>query len=335
MAALFSFSCSSYRQPASIQIRGRDTMIDMKTAQPDPARLARWLPLILATALAAGCATGSPGQSGQPPAATTPDAGSATTASGAGDTAEFESRATATALPAQPDPAAARISRNGTAEGQAFDPWEPFNRRVHDFNLQVDRYIARPLAVAYSAVTPQPVRKGVGNFFSNLYQPVTAVHLMLQGRPVQSGSALLRFTMNATLGLGGFLDPATEAGLRQYSGDFGQTLGKWGWTDSRYLVLPLIGSSTLRDTFGRVGDAPLNPIRQVNPERDRFLIQGLGLVDLRAMLLDLGELEADAGDSYTLFRDTYLQRRRFLITSDEEQLPDYLLDDDFDDIDFE
>lgn len=217
---------------------------------------------------------------------------------------------------------------SATGGSEVFDPWEPFNRGVHEFNLKVDDYVARPLATAYRAVTPQPVRKGVGNFFSNIQQPVTAVHLMLQGRPKQAGSALLRFTMNATLGLAGFLDPATEIGLRQYSEDFGQTLGVWGWTDSRYLVLPLMGASTLRDGFGKVGDAPLNPLRQVEPERDRFLIQGVGLVDLRAMLMDLGELEAGAGDSYTLFRDTYLQRRRYQISADEDQLPDYLLDDD-------
>lgn len=310
-------------------------MSDIKTVRPDRGHLARWLPILLATVLVAGCATGGSRSAEQAPAETSAATGADATGSPADDVAQLESRAATEALPAQADRASGTSGRNGTGEGRVFDPWEPFNRQVHEFNLQVDRFIARPLATAYRAVTPQPVRTGVGNFFSNLYQPVTAVHLLLQGRPVQSGSALLRFTMNATLGLGGFLDPATEAGLRQYSGDFGQTLGKWGWTDSRYLVLPLIGSSTLRDTFGRVGDAPLNPIRQVNPERDRYLIQGIGLVDLRAMLLDLGELEADAGDSYTLFRDTYLQRRRFLITSDEDQLPDYLLDDDFDDIDFE
>lgn len=310
-------------------------MIEMHIVRSRLEGRARWLPILLATALAVGCASNGsrpaePAPATAPAPVETPVADAET-----GDAAELESRTATEALPVEPGLPPAANGRNGTGAGQVFDPWEPFNRRVHGFNLQVDRFIARPLATAYRAVTPQPIRKGVGNFFSNLYQPVTAVHLMLQGRPLQSGSALLRFTMNATLGLGGFLDPATEAGLRQYSGDFGQTLGKWGWTESRYLVLPLIGSSTLRDGFGRVGDAPLNPIRQVNPERDRYLIQGIGLVDLRAMLLDLGELEADAGDSYTLFRDTYLQRRRFMITSDEDQLPDYLLDDDFDDIDFD
>ena len=220
---------------------------------------------------------------------------------------------------------------------EVFDPWEPFNRRVHNFNLKVDDYIARPLATAYRAVTPPPVRKGVGNFFANIYQPVTAVHLVLQGRPKQAGSALLRFTVNATLGLAGFFDPATHMGLQQYNEDFGQTLAVWGWNDSRYLVLPLMGSSTLRDGFGRVGDAPLNPLRQVDPERDRFLIQGVGLVDLRATLMDLGELETGTGDSYTLFRDTYLQRRRYQINAEEDQdrLPDYLLEDDLYEDDFD
>lgn len=226
------------------------------------------------------------------------------------------------------------VTQPSTNGNGVFDPWEPFNRRVHNFNLKVDDYIARPLATAYRAVAPPPVRKGVGNFFANLYQPVTSVHLMLQGRPKQAGSALLRFTINATLGLAGFLDPATEMGLRQYNEDLGQTLGVWGWTDSRYLVLPLMGASTLRDGFGKVGDAPLNPLRQVNPERDRFLIQGVGLVDLRATLMDLGELEAGTGDSYTLFRDTYLQRRRYQISADEDQLPDYLLEDDLYEDDF-
>lgn len=224
-----------------------------------------------------------------------------------------------------------------TRNGEVNDPWEPFNRRVHNFNLHVDEYIARPLARGYRAVTPQPVRTGIGNFFTNLYEPITAVNLVLQGRPRQAVNSLARFTLNLTLGLGGFLDPASDAKLRQHNEDFGQTMAVWGWDESRYLVLPFLGPSTVRDGFGRLGDRPLNPLNEVSPARDRFLIQGVGLVDLRATLMDLGELEAGSGDSYTLFRDTFLQRRRFLIGSDEDQLPDYLFDEDFldDDMDWD
>lgn len=216
----------------------------------------------------------------------------------------------------------------------SYDPWEPWNRRVHGFNNAVDRGIARPLAKAYEAVVPRPVRLGVSNFFNNLGQPVTAVNALLQGKPKAAGQALGRFLLNSTLGIAGIFDPASDANIPRHSEDFGQTLGVWGWTTSRYVELPLFGPRTLRDSFGLIGDAPLSPTRQVDDSNTRFFLQGLQLVDLRTQLFAVDSMRAGAADDYALVRDAWLQRRNYQIhgdrnrRSDTDGLPDYLLEDD-------
>ncbi|MDH5833285.1 MlaA family lipoprotein [Luteimonas kalidii] len=214
----------------------------------------------------------------------------------------------------------------------AYDPWENWNRKVHRFNNAVDRTVAVPLARAYVKVVPRPVRLGVGNFFNNLGQPVSALNALLQGRPKQAGQSLGRFLLNATLGVGGLFDPASAANIPNRSEDFGQTLGVWGWTNSRYVELPLFGPRTLRDTFGLVGDGPLSPIRQVEDDGTRFFLQGLQLVDLRTQLFAIDAMREGASDEYALVRDAWLQRRNYQIQADrrqqdEEELPEYLLDD--------
>lgn len=217
----------------------------------------------------------------------------------------------------------------------SYDPWEPFNRRMHAFNNAVDRNVATPLARAYVAAVPRPVRLGVGNFFNNLGQPVSAINALLQGKPAQAGASLGRFLVNATLGVGGLFDPATRFNIPNRSEDFGQTLGVWGWKTSRYVELPLFGPRTVRDTFGLVGDAPLSPMQQVDDSGTRFFLQGLQLVDLRTQLFALDSLREGATDEYALFRDSWLQRRNYQIFGDrlgdgDESLPDYLLDDEVD-----
>ncbi len=218
-----------------------------------------------------------------------------------------------------------------------YDPWEPFNRRVHAFNNAVDRTVAKPLAQAYVAVVPRPVRLGVGNFFSNLGQPVSAVNAALQGRPAQAGASLGRFVVNTTVGVGGLFDPATRLNIPNRSEDFGQTLGVWGWRNSRYLELPLFGPRTVRDVFGLVGDAPLSPVRQVDNNELRIFLQGLQLVDIRTQLMAIDSLREGATDEYALFRDSWLQRRNYQIMGDRNRaaegddpdagLPDYLRED--------
>lgn len=210
------------------------------------------------------------------------------------------------------------------------DPWEPFNRRVHHFNNGVDRIIAKPLARAYIAVAPPPVRMGVGNFFSNLGQPVSALNALLQGRPKQAGQSLARFTVNFTLGVLGIFDPATNLGIPNRSEDFGQTLARWGWNRSRYLVLPLLGPRTLRDALGGAVEAPLSPLQQIEEDRVRVFLMGLQLVDLRTNLLAADSLREGVYDDYALTRDAWLQRRNYQIDSRnggrDTGLPPYLQD---------
>ena len=212
-----------------------------------------------------------------------------------------------------------------------YDPWEKFNRKVHVFNNVIDAHVAKPLARAYVAVVPRPVRLGVGNFFNNLGQPVNALNSLLQGRPLEAGKSVARFVMNTTLGIGGIFDPASDAHLPYHDEDFGQTLGKWGWKHSRYVELPLFGPRTVRDVFGLVGDAPLSPIRQVEDDPTRVFLQGLQLVDVRTQLFAVDSMREGATDDYALVRDGWTQRRKYQIFGDakvqDDSLPEYLQDD--------
>ena len=215
----------------------------------------------------------------------------------------------------------------------SYDPWEPLNRKVHRFNNVVDRTIATPLAKAYVAVVPRPVRLGVGNFFNNLGQPVSAVNSLLQGKPKQAAQALGRFLVNSTIGVVGIFDPATHVRLPNHSEDFGQTLGVWGWERSRYVELPLFGPRTVRDVFGMVGDGPMAPLRGVEDDKARVFLQGLQLVDVRTQLFAVDSMREGAADEYALTRDAWMQRRRYQIFGDRQQkgddsLPEYLRDDD-------
>lgn len=216
----------------------------------------------------------------------------------------------------------------------AHDPWEPFNRRMHALNNTMDRTIGLPLARAYVAVVPRPLRLGVGNFFVNLGQPVSALNALLQGRPGNAAESLARFLVNAVVGVGGLFDPASRMGLALRSEDFGQTLAVWGWKRSRYLELPLFGPRTLRDVFGMAGDAPLAPMRQIGDDNVRIGLQGLMLLDIRTQLMSVDSMRSGAADEYTLVRDAWMQRRNYQIQGDarrgdeQQPLPDYLQEDD-------
>lgn len=194
------------------------------------------------------------------------------------------------------------------------DPWERYNRRVSRFNGAIDRRVLRPLAVKYNQVVPVPVRSSVSRFFNNLNTPATAVNQLLQGRPAQAAKSFGRFTVNTTIGVGGIFDPATRMGLPQRGNeDFGQTLAKWGWRDSRYLVLPLFGPRTVRDSFAMVGDRLLSPSGYVNDARTVSAMQLLEVVDTRVQLLPLDAAREEAYDEYVLIRDAWAQRRNFQI----------------------
>lgn len=213
------------------------------------------------------------------------------------------------------------------------DPWERYNRKVSRFNNVVDKYIAHPLATTYVKVVPGVVRLGVTNFFDNLGSPITIVNQLLEGHPIHSVQMLGRLILNSTIGLAGILDPASAAHIPRYRADFGQTLAIWGWRTSRYFVVPFFGPRTLRDTLGMIGDAPLSPLHYYRHDRERFILQGLQLVNTRAQLLPLDDIRQNAIDEYTLTRDAWIQQRDYQIEKNhswhprhhrKEDLPDYL-----------
>jgi phospholipid-binding lipoprotein MlaA len=184
------------------------------------------------------------------------------------------------------------------------------NRGVYKFNKVADEAIIKPVAGAYKAVLPTPVRSGVNNFFSNLGDFVTTVNDLLQFKLDKAMSDGGRFVINSTFGIAGIFDWASKDGIQKRDEDFGQTLATWGWKDSTYLMLPLLGPSTIRDTGGLVTDSWLfDPIGYMDPAVRNGLIV-VKLVDRRAQYLPGSDLLDEAAlDPYIFMRDAYMQRR--------------------------
>jgi phospholipid-binding lipoprotein MlaA len=179
------------------------------------------------------------------------------------------------------------------------------------FNRSVDDAIMKPVSKGYKAITPEPLDRGITNFFNNIADVTSAVNNLLQFKLSRAGSDVGRLAVNTTVGLLGFFDVATNMGLPSYKEDFGQTLGYWGGEPSPYLVLPLLGPSTLRDTIGLAGDALTSPLFSLEKNRVYWGLVALNVVDTRADLLTAGKiLEEAAVDPYIFLRDAYLQRRR-------------------------
>jgi phospholipid-binding lipoprotein MlaA len=195
--------------------------------------------------------------------------------------------------------------------GQKADPWEGWNRKVYAFNEVVDTSVLKPVAETYRDVVPQLVRTGVGNVLGNIGDVWSAANQLLQGK-VQLGLEMgMRVLTNTVFGLGGLLDPATEMGLTRRSEDFGQTLGTWGVGNGPFIVLPLLGPSTLRDTTGLVLDRQSSPSSLVDKTSEQLAVTALEVVDLRASLLSTTDLlDQVALDKYSFMRDAYLSRRR-------------------------
>jgi phospholipid-binding lipoprotein MlaA len=194
------------------------------------------------------------------------------------------------------------------------DPLEPWNRAVYKFNDKVDQVVARPVATAYRRVVPSEIRDRVRNFFANLADPFIGVNSFLQGKLQDGVTDWARFAFNSTFGLFGIHDVATDMGLEKHNEDFGQTFGRWGAGTGPYLVLPLLGSSTLRDGIGTGVDIYTDPLRLVEPDRVRYSLWALRLTQTRTDLLEASRiLEQAALDKYTFQRDAYLQRRRSLV----------------------
>jgi len=194
------------------------------------------------------------------------------------------------------------------------DPFEGFNRGVTKFNDTFDEYLARPVARGYVKVLHQEIRSRIANFFSNLADPFIGVNNFLQGKFENGVNDLARFAFNSTIGLLGIHDVASEMGLEKHNEDFGQTFGRWGAGPGPYLVLPVLSSSTVRDTIGLGLDWTFDPLSDVRPINLRNSLVVLRGVNLRADLLEASRiLEEAALDKYVFQRDAYLQRRQSLV----------------------
>ena len=201
-----------------------------------------------------------------------------------------------------------------TGEADPRDPFEGLNRGVYKFNEKFDDYLARPVAETYQDWIPREVRSRVRNFFGNLADPFIGVNNMLQGKFAEGFDDWTRFLLNTTVGLAGIHDVATDLGLEKHNEDFGQTFGRWGAGTGPYLVLPLFGSSNLRDGIGLAADMVTDPMGEVRPIDVRNALIATRAVQTRADLLGASRVLKEAAlDKYVFQREAYLQRRRSLV----------------------
>lgn len=196
---------------------------------------------------------------------------------------------------------------------QTKDPWEKMNRAVYSFNDKLDKDVARPVATAYVRAVPEPARNRFHDFISNLGEPVNIVNAALQGKFKQSLQDTGRFLVNSTIGLFGFFDVAVHIGLPHQEEDLGETLAHWGVPSGPYLVIPVLGPSTVRDAGSLYVDVAANPTLKYMGPRYRNALTLLYGIDTRAGLMQANGSLDSAYDPYTFMRDAYIQNRRYKI----------------------
>lgn len=191
------------------------------------------------------------------------------------------------------------------------DPLESLNRGTYRFNEGVDNVVLKPVATLYREKVPALVRTGVSNFFNNLGDAWSAANSLMQFRLQDAEENLARFQLNTMFGLGGIFDLASDVNIERHREDFGQTLGRWGIPSGPYLVLPLLGPSTVRDAAALPVDWHFDIISSFRPVAVRNTTYAVRAVDTRSNLLRVSSvLEEAALDKYSFTRDAYLQRRR-------------------------
>jgi phospholipid-binding lipoprotein MlaA len=199
------------------------------------------------------------------------------------------------------------------------DPMEPLNREVAKFNEGVDSVVLKPAATVYQKTLPPLVRTGVSNFFGNLGDAWSFVNSALQFKLQNAAEDFMRLNVNTFFGLGGILDIASELNIERHKEDFGQTLGRWGVPAGPYIVLPLLGPSTLRDSLALTADYRGDLVHHVHDIDTRNSLYGLRAVDARANLLRVGSvIDQAALDKYSFTRDAYLQKRQSEIFENKE-----------------
>ena len=198
------------------------------------------------------------------------------------------------------------------------DPYESVNRKIYAFNDALDRAILKPIAKVYQAIIPAPARTATTHFFDNLNLLPTVANDLLQGSITHAMTDTWRFIINSTLGLAGTLDPATSFGIEKHMNDLGITLARWGDHNSPYIVIPLLGPSTVRDGVGMVFDYTIFSIYPyIEPTSVLYGVLALNAVDTRANFLETDKLIEEALDPYAFVRDAYLQHRHYVITGIE------------------
>jgi phospholipid-binding lipoprotein MlaA len=199
---------------------------------------------------------------------------------------------------------------NMASDRGGSDPFESMNRVTASFNAGLDKVLVKPVAQVYKFVTPPPLQMMVGNFFGNLSDLWTGANNLLQGKPKAAVSDFTRFTLNTVWGLLGLVDVATDLGLEKHNEDFGQTLGVWGVSPGPYLVLPVLGPSSIRDAAGLIPDTFGSPLRSIKHTNTRYSFLGMRAIDTRAGFLSAERFMDSASlDDYAFFRNGFFQRR--------------------------
>ena len=210
-----------------------------------------------------------------------------------------------------------------SAKRDPRDPLERINRSMYRFNVAADHAVFRPAGRVWKAAVPRPIRTGLNNFVGNLEYPVTIVNDVLQGKFKDGGQDLTRLVVNSVFGFG-FFDPATKAGLERHNEDFGQTLGKWGVHPGPFLMIPLLGPSTVRDAPARLVDEYLNGRHYLQDSNLRWGLWATDKLELRANLLDAEAVLDRTFDPYAFVRNAWLVRREYAVRDGDviEELPD-------------
>lgn len=207
------------------------------------------------------------------------------------------------------------------------DPWESLNRPLYSFHSAFDNALTKPLAKGYRKILPNPVRKGVSNFFRNLTTPRSVINNLLQGKPARGISEFGRFVFNSTIGIGGLIDVASISGMEEYREDFGQTAAVWGVPDGPFVMLPLLGPQTLRDAIMLPLDIIVDPLYQYDNSSVRDKLYVVRLIDLRYRLLAASKFLDESKDPYVTIRESYLQNREYEVYDGDPPVDDDFFDE--------
>lgn len=202
--------------------------------------------------------------------------------------------------------------------GDPRDPYEDVNRNIYKVNEIIDLELLQPISRGYQAIMPALVIQGVSNFFSNLSNVTTLVNSLFQTKFEQAGQTAARFALNSTAGILGLMDVATEMGVPKHTANFTETLGTWGVATGPYIMLPLLGPSSVTGIIGYAADWWTKPLGWLPQDTPRYSLRGLSLIEKRAALLPATKIIEQTPDPYAFVRDAYLQQQHYKINPDTD-----------------